>query len=93
MHGCLIVVVIIIISFISFKYGQSSQLDQLSGFWETPPEFNKESELSSCTMFISDAKNGEYTSYILMIDNEDDWLINEPCKFTLSESLCNMFLI
>ena len=82
-----IVIVIIVVVYLSYKYGQSTcEKNQLLGFWESPPEFNKESAIDMCTFYIGEKENGKYPAYILMVDDEDV-LINEPCEFTLSESI------
>jgi hypothetical protein len=87
MYWIIIVIVIIILIYSSYKYGQSiCEINHLLGFWESPPEFNKESSIDLCTFYIGKKENDKYTAYILMVD-EDDMLINEPCKFTLSESI------
>ena len=86
MYWIIIVIIIVILGYTSYKYGQSAcEINQLLGFWESPPEFNKESSIDMCTFYIGEKENGKYTAYILMVD-EDDMLINEPCKFILSES-------
>jgi hypothetical protein len=86
----IVIVIIILIGYPSYKYGQSiCEINNIFGFCESPPEFNKESGIDICTVYIGEKVNGEYTSYILMVDDDgdnDDLLINEPCKFTLSES-------
>jgi hypothetical protein len=71
----------------SYAYGQSnSARAQLNGFWETPPEFNNESGLSLCTLYIGEHQSvGGQPIYILMVeDDEDTLLINEPAVMNVS---------
>jgi hypothetical protein len=87
MYWIIILLVILILIYLSYKYGQSScEINHLLGFWESPPEFNKESSIDMCTFYIGKKENGKYTAYILMVE-EDNMIINEPCKFVLSESI------
>ena len=83
----IVIVLVFVIGLISYSHGcKSTELSYLNGFWETNNEFNKESGLYTFTMFIKKGSYGKYSSYILMIEDDDDQtiLINEPVEFTLT---------
>ena len=88
-----LIIVSIILIIGSYFYGRyNTELSMLRGFWETNDEFNDEAGLHSFCFYVGDQKKGKYPSYLLMVDNENNVLINEPVQFTISNTinlLCN----
>lgn len=77
-------VLVIILLVVSYYMGvYMTEMNTLGGFWETNAEFNLESGLSAFTFYIGDKRNGEYSSYLLMM-KDDTILINEPLVFTIT---------
>lgn len=84
--GAIILLLIVIISISSYKFGQyNADKNLLHGFYESSNEFNDESGISSFTMYIGDYKNGKYNTYLLMISNDNEKiLINSPTIMSIS---------
>lgn len=85
---------VLLMCIISFTYGaKKCETDMLRGFWQTNAEFNQEAAIHTFTMYIGDYKDGKYTAYLLMIENDDEGtvLVNEPVSFVLVEDLMTTF--
>lgn len=76
-----LVIILLVVSY--YMGGYMTEMNTLGGFWETNAEFNLESGLSAFTFYIGDKRNGEYSSYLLMM-KDDTILINEPLVFTIT---------
>jgi hypothetical protein len=87
-------IVVIILICGSYRGGQNAaDMELMSGFWESSREFNEESGLQMFTFYIGEKRDGEYPSYLLMIEagDEQNILINEPTSFKITESYKNRF--
>ena len=52
----------------------------LTGMWIGDPEFLKKSELSDLQIFISPRENQKRNGYIIMLDNNKEFILNQPIE-------------
>jgi hypothetical protein len=52
----------------------------LTGMWIGDPEFLKNAELSDLQIFISPNENKKRNGYIIMLDNNKEFILNQPIE-------------
>ena len=85
-HNYGILIICLIVLFYMLIQINTIQDDILTGFWKSNSEFLDKNDIAVFSMAISPIKNSTRSVYIVMKDNNNNTIINEPNNIILTKS-------